>query len=70
MSTIIMNQSYIKSKCLPQKKRKNLLAWCETKPLPGTGTLPVWVQGRSALPAGGYRREAKLLHSKIENFAA
>jgi len=39
-------------------------------PLPGTGTLPVWVQGRSALPAGGYRREAKLLHSKIKDFAA
>jgi len=40
------------------------------KPVPGTGTLPVWFQGRSALAAGGYRREAKLLHGKIENFAA
>jgi len=40
------------------------------RPLSGTGTLPVGVQGRSALPAGGNRREAKLLHGKIENFAA
>jgi len=27
----------------------------------GAGTLPVWVQGRSVLPAGGCRREAKQL---------
>jgi len=40
------------------------------KPIPGTGTLPVGVQGRSPLPAGGNRRETKELHSKIEDFAA
>jgi len=36
----------------------------------GTGTLPVGFQGRSALAAGGYRREAKLRHGKIIDFAA
>ena len=27
-------------------------------------------RGEASLPVGGYRREAKLLHGKIENFAA
>jgi len=36
----------------------------------GTGTLPVGFQGRSALAAGGCRREAKERHKQNRDFAA
>jgi len=36
----------------------------------GAGTLPVGFQGRSALAAGGCRREAKELHKQNRDFAA
>jgi len=39
-------------------------AWFGQQSLPATGCHPVGVQGRRALPAGGYRREVKQLHKQ------